>query len=146
MNARKRIYWEDVKEGQELPSSYSIPLTWTKITHTVSGTQDFNPQHHDPDFCHKMGYEQPFVMLASYHALFGRLITDWIGDEGSVRKFSMEMRKMNRLYDTVTMKGKVTKKYVQGGDHYVDADIWIESDKQGITTPGNCTVILPSKG
>lgn len=141
----KKLYWEDVKEGQELPSSYSIPITWTKITHYVSGTQDYNQQHHDPDFCKRMGYERPFVMLAFYYGLFGRLITDWIGEDGFFRKFRMEMRKMNMLYDTVTLKGKVTKKYIQDGDHCVDADIWIENDKQGVTTPGTCTVILPSK-
>jgi acyl dehydratase len=146
MKPRKQLYWEDVKEEQELPSSYSIPITWLKIAHYVSGTQDFNPQHHDPDFCHKMGYENPFVMLAFYNALFGRLITDWIGEDGFLCKFHMEMRKMNTLYETITMKGKVTKKYVQNGEHYVDADIWIDNDKQGITTPATCTVMLPSKG
>lgn len=146
MEPRKQLYWEDVPEGQKLPSGYSLPINWTTIAHYSSGTQDFNRQHHDPDYCRSMGYEQPFVMLAFYYGLFGRLITDWIGEEGFLRKFYMEMRKMNLLYDTVTLKGKVTRKYVEDGDHRVDADIWIENDKQGVTTPGNCTVILPTRG
>ncbi len=142
----KQLYWEDVKEGQELPSSYTIPITWTKLVHSVSGTRDFNPQHHDPDFCRENGYERPFIMLNFYQGLLGRLISDWIGEEGFLSRFHMEMRKMNMLYDTMTMKGKVTRKYTEGPDHLVDVDVWIENDKQGVTTPATCTVILPVKG
>lgn len=145
MNIRKQLYWEDVAEGQELPTSYTMPITWTTIAHSVSGTRDFNLQHHDPDFCQKMGYQHPFVMLNFYQGLLGRLISDWIGEDGFLSKFHMEMRKMNMLYDVMTMKGKVTRKYVQGLDHLVDVDIWIENDKQGLTNPGNCTVVLPVK-
>ena len=146
MKARKQLYWEEVAEGQELPTSYTMPITWTKIAHTVSGTRDFNPQHHDPDYCHKMGYDNVFVMLNFYQALLGRLVTDWIGEDGFLSKLHLEMRKMNMLYDTMTMKGKVTRKYVQGAEHLVDLDVWIENDKQGVTTPAACTVILPIKG
>jgi hypothetical protein len=46
----------------------------------------------------------------------------------------------------MTIKGKVTRKYVQSPEHLVDLDVWIENDKQGLTTPARCTVILPSKG
>ena len=145
MNIRKQLYWEDVAEGQKLPTSYTMPITWTTIAHSVSGTRDFNLQHHDPDFCQKMGYQHPFVMLNFYQGLLGRLISDWIGEDGFLSKFHMEMRKMNMLYDVMTMKGKVTRKYVQGLDHLVDVDIWIENDKQGLTNPGNCTVVLPVK-
>ena len=146
MKVRKQLYWEDVQEGQELPTGYTMPITWTKIVHTVSGTRDFNPQHHDPDYCLEMGYERPFVMLNFYQGLLGRLISDWIGEEGFLSRFRMEMRKMNMLYDTMTIKGKVTRKYVQGPEHLVDLDVWIENDKVGLTTPANCTVILPVKG
>ena len=58
----------------------------------------------------------------------------------------MEFRKMNMMGDVMTFKGKVTKKYVQDGEHYVDADIWCENQREGITTPCRCTVILPSRG
>ena len=142
---RKQLFWNDVAEGQELPTGYTMPINWTKLVHSVSGTRDFNPQHHDPDFCKEMGYERPFVMLNFYQGLLGRLISDWIGEEGFLRKFHMEMRKLNSLYDTMSIKGKVTRKYVEGSDHLVDLDVWIENDKQGLTTPATCTVVLPAR-
>ena len=55
------------------------------------------------------------------------------------------MRKMNLLGDLMTVKGKVTDKRVEDGDHLVEADVWCETDRQGVTTPCKATVILPSK-
>ncbi|MGH7001266.1 MAG: hypothetical protein ACREEA_07145 [Stellaceae bacterium] len=43
-------------------------------------------------------------------------------------------------------KGRVTKKYVDGADHLVDCEIWLENTKGEKTTPGSATVLLPSRG
>ena len=45
----------------------------------------------------------------------------------------------------VYCQGKVTKKYVDGSDHVVECEIWLENAKGEKTTPGSATVILPSK-
>ncbi len=150
---RKQIYWEDVEVGQEIPG-YSLEIDWTRMVKQVSGSQDFYPVHHDPDFARAAGHRTTFVNTGFMQGCFSRLMTDWIGDEGFVRKFRMEMRRMNFVPDdragtpgdTMTFKGKVANKYIQDNDHYVEADIWCENDREGITTPSRCTVILPSKG
>jgi hypothetical protein len=85
------------------------------------------------------------------------LLTNWIGDEGFLKKFSCQYRgldfprKMQTMNEPVEgetwqCKGKVTKKYVEGGQHLVDCDIWVENGKGEATTPGKATVILPSRG
>lgn len=150
---RKQIYWEDVEVGQEIPG-YSVKIDWTRQVKQVSGGQDFYPVHHDPDFARAAGHPRPFVNTSFTQGCFSRLMTDWVGDGGFVRKFRMEMRRMNFLPDdrtntpgdTMTLKGKVTKKYIEGNQHYVEADVWSENEREGITTPSKCTVILPSKG
>ena len=52
---------------------------------------------------------------------------------------------MDQPGHTVKAKGKVTKKRVDGNDHVVECDIWLENDKGEKTTPGSATVILPSR-
>ena len=47
--------------------------------------------------------------------------------------------------ETWWCKGAVTKKYVQGGEHTVECDIWVENGKGEKTTPGKALVVLPSK-
>ena len=142
---RKQIYWEDVEIGQEIPG-FSLKIDWTRIASQVSGSQDFYPVHHDPDFARAGGHTEMFVNTNFMQSCFSRLLTDWIGDEGWLYKLRMEMRRMNRLGDTMVLKGKVAEKYVKDAEHYVDLEVWAENEREGITTPTKATVTLPSKG
>jgi acyl dehydratase len=48
--------------------------------------------------------------------------------------------------DTLTLKGTVTGKRVEGGERLVELDIWMENGKGEKTTPGQAMVALPSRG
>ncbi|MDO8671519.1 MAG: MaoC/PaaZ C-terminal domain-containing protein [Dehalococcoidia bacterium] len=143
--AKEQLYWEDVKEEDEIPS-FSLKIDETRIVKQVSGSQDFYPVHHDREFARAGGHPDIFVNTGFMRACFGRLITSWIGDDGFLRKFTMQMRKMNRPGDTMTLKGKVVRKYSEDGNHLVECDVWAENDREGITTPSSAIVILPSRG
>jgi hypothetical protein len=58
----------------------------------------------------------------------------------------MQMRRMNRPGDVMTVKGRVKRKYVDGqGTHKVDCDVWAENEREGQTTVCEATVTLPSR-
>jgi hypothetical protein len=50
---------------------------------------------------------------------------------------------MNHLGATMTVRGKVVRKYVADGEHLLDLDVWIETDQYGVTAPASATVMLP---
>lgn len=75
----------------------------------------------------------------------GHLLTNWMGDDGFVKKMYAEIRRFNVVGDTTWGKGKITKKYIENGEHLVDMDIWAENQRGEITAPGWATVRLPSK-
>lgn len=137
-------YWEDIKEGDEVPG-YSMHLDWTRIFHTVSGSQDFYPVHHDREFAQSGGHPDIFVMTGFMQGSFSHLLTDYVGDDGWVKKFRMEMRRMNHPGDTMSLKGKVLKKYEDGGEKLLDLEVWAENQREGVTTPSFATVRLPSR-
>ena len=143
---RKQIYWEDVEVGQEIPTGYSLKIDMTRMVLQVSGTQDYYAVHHDGDFARSQGVPDIFLNTGFLTAAAGRLLTDWIGTEGWLKKFRIEMRRMNMLGDIMRVRGKVTDKYIDKGEHYVEADVWCETDREGISTPCKATVILPSSG
>jgi acyl dehydratase len=143
---RKQLYWEDVEIGEAIPTGFSLPIDMTRLCLQVSGTQDYYPVHHDRDFAHTQGVPDPFVNTGFLTAALGKLLTDWIGPEGWLRKFRIEMRKMNLLGETMRVKGRVTGKYVQGEDHLIEADLWCETEGQGVTTPCKATILLPARG
>lgn len=138
--------WEDVNEGDEL-EGFVLELNDTKMVEQVSGSQDFYPVHHDTGFAREAGHAEIFYNTGFTQAALTRLLTDWVGSDGSVRKMSFQMRKMNIPNDQVHAKGVVTgKSEGDGGMGEVTLDIWLENDRVGITTPAEATVLLPHSG
>ena len=79
-------------------------------------------------------------------AWLAQLVTDWMGDEGTIKKGWSQMRVPYMQGDINVCKGKVTKKYIEAGEHLLDCDIWVENQQDGmVNTPGRATVALPSK-
>jgi len=75
----------------------------------------------------------------------GNLITNWMGDEGFLKRLRAELRRFNVIGDTQWLKGKVTQKYTKDGEHLVDIECWAENQRGEVTMPGAATVRLPSR-
>ena len=141
---RPQVYWEDVEVGQELPN-FELKIDVKRLFLQASGSQDWYPLHFDPDFARKAGHEDVFTNTGFTQGALVRAITDWMGDEGWLRKFYFEMRRQNRLGDVMVCKGKVSAKYVEDGQHCIECEVWAENAREGVTTPGRAWVILPSR-
>ena len=152
----KQLYWEDVKEEQEVTTLSKVATTQTLVK-WAGASGDFVPLHYDDEFAAASGVGKSIVHGALKRQWLVQLMTDWIGEEGFLKKFSCQYRqidyprRMQSLFmpqerETWQCKGKVTKKYAEGGEHLVDCDIWVENGQGQVTTPGKATVILPSKG
>lgn len=76
----------------------------------------------------------------------GNLLTNWVGDNGFVKRMYAELRGLNYVGDTTWCKGRVTKKYFdENGEPCVDVECWGENQRGEITMPGQATLILPSR-
>jgi hypothetical protein len=71
--------------------------------------------------------------------------TDWVGQQGTLRKLSCSYKGMNYPGEAVTLRGKVLRKYIRGGEHFVECSLWAENPKGEKTASGAATVVLPSK-
>ena len=72
------------------------------------------------------------------------MLTDLAGDYGRVKKYTTSYRGMDVPGDTLTIKGKVTRKYIDGSDHILETEMWIENGKAEKTTLGTGIVVLPT--
>jgi len=152
----RQLYWEDIDVGSEVTSLPRIVSTQTLVK-WAGATGDFNPIHFEEAFASKQGVGKPIVHGALKRAWLVTLMTNWIGDNGTLKKLSCQYRGMDwprgmkSLFepeegDTWWCKGKVTRKYKQDGEHYADCEIWVENAKGEKTTPGTATVVLPRRG
>jgi acyl dehydratase len=155
----KPRYWDDVQEGQEMEPLEKGILTATEITrwslycanspcrlisrpaggppviglaraetsqlsHGVADPEDFGPQ--------RTGW-------------LGQMVSDWASDEGTIKRFSCQIRGPDMMGDINVIKGKVVKKYVANGEHLVDLEIGVHNQGDVVTAPGKATVALPTK-
>ena len=145
MQVREQTYWDDITEGMELPP-IPIELNWTEMAKQVSGSQDFNPLHHDVDFARSQGHGNPFMNTRWHEGWFSRLLHDFTGPEGWPRKFHMEMRRTNELGDKITFNGKVVSKYEADGQHLADLELWIDNERHPVPASiATATVWLPTR-
>jgi len=140
-----QVYWEDVAVGQDLPG-FELEITPKRLYLQISGSQDWYPPHFDVEFARKAGHPDIFMTTGFTQAALVRVISDWMGDEGWLRRFYFEMRRQNRPGDLMVCKGRVTNKYVRDGQHLVECEVWAENAREGVTTPGRAWVILPRRG
>ncbi|MFC1823605.1 hypothetical protein ACFL9T_12920, partial [Thermodesulfobacteriota bacterium] len=140
----KDRFWEDVKEGEELPRLF-MPITLARCVYLVSATRDFAPPHFDIDFAkNRSKAKDAFVNTSFNMGMVTRFMTDWAGPKSTVRKLKVNMRQNVCVGDDMVITGKVIRKYVEEGDHRVDLDIMI-STQDGPATPCDGTLSLPSR-
>ena len=143
--ARKKLYFEDVKEGDELPSFTVENLTRTDFVKYAGSSGDFNPIHHDQTFAEVSGNPTVFAMGMMNAGILSRLVSDYAGLE-NLRKYKVRFATRVWPGDSVTCKGKVTKKAVENGEKIIEGDIMALNQKGEVAIQGSFRAALPSRG
>ena len=75
-----------------------------------------------------------------------QIVTDWMGDDGALKKLQASIRHPNVVGDTNTVHGEVTGKSVVGDEHLVEVQVRNVNQSGLPTAFGTATVALPSRG
>ena len=142
--AEQQIFFEDVQPGAELVTREYGPLT---VIDTVrwAGLQENTQQlHYDRDWVREHAGLRTFIASGAYRqALLMRMLTDWAGPRGRLRKLSLRHTYSTFEGDTMRFAARAAEK---SGD---PADPWIRCDVEGTNQEGRrilvgqCTVVLP---
>lgn len=141
---RKKLYFEDVKEGDELPSFTVENLTRTDFVKYAGSSGDFNPIHHDQTFAEGSGNPTVFAMGMMNAGILSRLVSDYAGLE-NLRKYRVRFATRVWPGDSVTCKGKVTKKAVENGEKIIEGDIMALNQKGEVAIQGSFRAALASR-
>jgi acyl dehydratase len=138
----KQPYYQDVAPGDEIPQLVKTPTT-RQLVMWAGASGDYNPIHYDKDLALARGLPGVVVHGQLAACFLGQLVTDWMGQQGSLKKLSISYKGMNLPGEALTCRGTVTKKYVEDGGYYVVADLWAENHRGEKTLTGKATVNLP---
>ena len=140
----QQLFFEDVREGMELPVLEKNPTT-QQLVRYAGASGDYYQIHYDQEFARANGLPNVILHGALKNAFLGHLMTDWIGERGTLKKLSAQYRGMDTPGTPIYAKGVVTKRYDEAGEHMVECDIWLENETGEKTTPGTAVVSLPSR-
>jgi hypothetical protein len=84
-----------------------------------------------------------FAVLSRY--LMCRLVTNWMGDDGFLRKYNWRHITRNPVGDTLIGYGKVVNKRKENGEYLLDLVVWLENLRGNTTEAASATVSLISK-
>ena len=153
---KKQTYWEDISIGQDIPSLTKVATTLTLVK-WAGAYGDYNPLHYENDFAVNFMKTGGIIVHGTLKRQWLiQMLTDWIGDEGWLKRIQTSFkamdypRRMKTLVepedgDTWQCKGKVTGKSEKDGQHIIECDIWLENSKGEITTSGTATLLLPPR-
>ena len=139
-----QVYFDDVQEGMELPTLRKDPTTQQLVMY-AGASGDYYQIHYDLEFAKNNGLPNVILHGALKNAFLGHLVTDWIGEWGTLKKLSVQYRAMDMPGTPAYVKGVVKKKYVQDGENVVECEIWVENHEGNHTTPGYAVATLPSR-
>ena len=140
-----QVYFEDVREGMDIPTLRKDPTTQQLVMY-AGASGDYYQIHYAKDYAIDNGLPDVILHGALKGAFLGPLMTDWIGDGGTLKKLSTQYRGMDVPTEAVFAKGVVKKKYVEDGENIVECEVWLENQEGEKTTPGYAVVSLPSRG
>jgi hypothetical protein len=138
------VYWEDVKEGDEMPQLV-MPITVTRCAFMASASRDFAPQHHNREYAQQQS-KAPDMFLGTHFniGILCRFMTDWGGPNSTIRRAKLGMRRPICAGDDMIITGQVTRKFEHEGEGRVDINIEV-STQDGPAYVCGGTLALPSR-
>ncbi|MGH9042893.1 MAG: FAS1-like dehydratase domain-containing protein [Acidimicrobiia bacterium] len=187
-------WFEDVAVGDELPTILKGPLTVTSIIafdqgwgglyirahglafdmfdrHPALAIPNANsapepPErvHWDPDLAARVGVPGAYDYGPERISWLGHLMTNWIGDDGFLRRLNAQVRRHNLVGDLTRCSGRVTRTWVEPGARgvpegsgargvpeesgvgLVECEVEATNQRGEVTAKGVATAELPRKG
>lgn len=169
-------YFEDVREGDTLPTMVKGPMTITgfiafaqgwgglyiranklnwKQIHKHPGLGIPN-RFNVPDCPERVHWDEELARLVGTPGAYDygpercswltHHVTNWMGDEGWLRRATSKIRRHNPEGDTLFFDAKVTRTHTENGRHLVELEQEAKNQDGELSVVGTATVELPSRG
>jgi acyl dehydratase len=169
-------YWDDVRVGEALPEIVKGPLTVTSVIAFVQGWGSLYVRAHglafdlferhpalgipnafdvpeppervhwDDAFARTVGVPGAYDYGPERVAWLGHLVTNWMGNAGSLRRLNVRVQRHNLIGDTTWCRGTVTAKGRAEGRPEVTLALTAVNQRDETIAAGEAVVGLPARG
>ena len=124
-----------VSVGERVPDLVKHPTT-RQLVQYAGAQGDFYEIHYDQAYARQVGLPGVILHGLLKAAFLGQLVTDWLGDRGTLKAFEVSYRGVDSPGHPYTCRGEVTR--VDGRE--IELEIWGEDETGKRTTLGTATV------
>ena len=168
------LYWEAVVEGEELMplirgpldvldvvswnmggGNHNMAFAWKWKAIKGSHARLIDPEtgaarsifdwHYQDSIAQAAGLPYAHSIGKQDEAIVATIISNWMGDDGFLKRLYCEHQVVWFLGETICVKGIVKRKYVENGEHLVDLSAWTELPDGKKCCVGEATVRLRSR-
>lgn len=105
------IAWDDVNEGDEIPSTVRPIGATLVVMGAVAASRDVYPVHHDVEAAKAAGAPDIFLNILTTNGLMAAFVTNWCGPDWDLRSISLKLLIPAFPGQKLTTTGTVTRKY-----------------------------------
>lgn len=142
----EQVYFEDVVVGDAIARREYGPLTIVDTVRWAGLQENWQHLHFDRDHVRQHNGLKTFIASGAYRqALLMRMLTDWLGSRGWLRKISVRHTYSTFEGDLMRFSAAITEKSTDPCDPWLICEITgtNQEDRQILT--GRATVMLPRR-
>jgi acyl dehydratase len=132
----------DARVGEELPTFERMAgfHAWNRY---AAVNEEFVPIHMDDEAGRNAGNDGAFGMGNLQVSYLHAMLRQWIGDNGRIVSVECQMRAPSLRGLRTIAHGTVNAVRDEGGETFVDLEVWTETEEGTRLAPGTATVVLP---
>ena len=141
----EQVYFEDVSVGDELPEVVET-VDEVQMFFFSAATNNGHRIHYDTPYTTEVE-QRPGILVHGplQAALLAKMVTDWHGPGGQLRRFRIQNRGNAFPHEPLYYGGTITDKREEHGEALVDLDVYERNEGGDVLVPGAATVSLPRR-
>ena len=121
---------------------YSNTVTLMQLNQFAGANREFGSYHMDREFAQSLKLPHVLMIETLKTAYVANMLEDHFGENMFIQKLATSFPVMDYVGDTLTGHGRIRNKTTREQKTYVDVDIWMENQREGIGTVGSAVVVL----
>jgi len=137
-------FFDDIDVGDAIPSRDYGPITIVDTVRWAGLQENVQQLHFDRDHVRQHNGLRTFIASGAYRqGLLIRMLTDWLGPRGWLRKIKVRHTHSTFEGDMMRFSGQVAAKSADFSDPWIVCDLEGKNQEVRQILTGRCTLILP---
>lgn len=129
----------DITQGNEIPT-FERQQNFHAWNRFAAVNDEFVPIHMDEAAGRAAGFPGAIGMGNLSCSYLHNVLRDWLGDEGRIRRVSVQYRQPNNQGSILTTHGKITSVASSPAGREVQIELWMEDDAGRVLMNGEALV------